>query len=52
MFTLVRALEFELAVPAADIGRLAMTIVQQPVVRSDLAAGTQMPILIRPFTQS
>ncbi|KAJ7691523.1 cytochrome P450 [Mycena olivaceomarginata] len=52
LFTLVRALEFELAVPAADIGRIAMSIVQQPMVRSDLAAGTQMPILIKPFTQS
>jgi hypothetical protein len=52
LFTLVRELEFELAVPAADIGRIAMSIVQQPMVRSDLAAGTQMPILIKPFTQS
>ncbi|KAF8195296.1 cytochrome P450 [Mycena galopus ATCC 62051] len=50
LFTLVRAFEFELAVPAADVGRLAMSIVQQPVVRSDLAAGAQMPILIKPFT--
>ncbi|KAF8143513.1 cytochrome P450 [Mycena galopus ATCC 62051] len=52
LFTLVRSLEFELAVPAADIGRLAMAIVQQPVVRSDLAAGAQMPLLIKPFSQS
>ncbi|KAF8143490.1 cytochrome P450 [Mycena galopus ATCC 62051] len=52
LFTLVRSLEFELAVPAADIGRLAMAIVQQPVVRSDLTAGAQMPLLIKPFAQS
>ncbi|KAJ7240613.1 cytochrome P450 [Mycena haematopus] len=51
LFTLVRGLEFELAVPADDIGRLAMTIVQQPMVRSDLAAGAQMPILVKPFIQ-
>ncbi|KAJ7746014.1 cytochrome P450 [Mycena metata] len=50
LFTLVRSLEFELAVPAADIGRLTMTIVQQPMVRSDPAAGSQMPLLIKPFT--
>ncbi|KAJ6459004.1 cytochrome P450 [Mycena sanguinolenta] len=52
IFTLVRGLEFELAVPSADVGRLAMTIVQLPMVRSDPAAGSQMPILIKPFTQS
>ncbi|KAJ6566143.1 cytochrome P450 [Mycena capillaripes] len=52
LFTLVRGLEFELAVPAADIGRLPTTIVQQPVVRSDRAAGAQMPLLIKPFAQS
>ncbi|KAJ7340803.1 hypothetical protein DFH08DRAFT_704288, partial [Mycena albidolilacea] len=49
--TLVRALEFKLAVPAADIGRLVMTIVQQPIPHSEQAAGTQMPILVKPFTQ-
>ncbi|KAJ6600393.1 cytochrome P450 [Mycena vulgaris] len=50
LFTLVRSLEFELAVPASDIGRLTMTIVQQPMVRSDPGAGSQMPILVKPFT--
>ncbi|KAJ7289576.1 hypothetical protein C8J57DRAFT_966987, partial [Mycena rebaudengoi] len=40
-------LEFKLAVPAADIGRLAMTIVQQPIQRNEPAAGTQMPILVK-----
>ncbi|KAJ7702686.1 cytochrome P450 [Mycena rosella] len=52
LFTLVRGLEFELAVPAADIGRLPGSVVQQPIVRSDRAAGAQMPLLIKPFTQS
>jgi hypothetical protein len=47
LFTLVRGLEFELAVPAADIGRRAMSIVQQPILRSEPAAGSQMPILIK-----
>ncbi|KAJ7896534.1 cytochrome P450 [Mycena leptocephala] len=50
LFTLVRSLEFELAVPAADIGRLSMTVVQQPMVRSDPGAGSQMPILVKPLT--
>jgi hypothetical protein len=52
LFTLVRGLEFELPVPAADIGRLPGSVVQQPIVRSDRAAGAQMPLLIKPFTQS
>ncbi|KAJ7448998.1 cytochrome P450 [Mycena latifolia] len=52
LFTLVRGLEFELAVPAADIGRVSMALVQQPVVRNDRAAGAQMPLLIKPFIQS
>ncbi|KAJ6535001.1 cytochrome P450, partial [Mycena capillaripes] len=52
LFTLVRGLEFELAVPAADIGRLPGSVVQQPIVRSDRAAGAQMPLLIKLFNQS
>ncbi|KAF7335388.1 hypothetical protein MVEN_02191300 [Mycena venus] len=52
LFTLVRGLEFELAVPAADIGRVAMALVQLPTVRSDRAAGAQLPLLIKPFIQS
>ncbi|KAJ6543168.1 cytochrome P450 [Mycena capillaripes] len=51
LFTLVRGLEFELAVPAADIGSLSTPIFQQPVLRSDRAAGAQMPLLIKPFSQ-
>ncbi|KAJ6533732.1 cytochrome P450 [Mycena capillaripes] len=51
LFTLVRGLEFELAVAAADIGNLSTPIVQQPVLRSDRAAGAQMPLLIKPFAQ-
>ncbi|KAJ7832617.1 cytochrome P450, partial [Mycena leptocephala] len=47
--TLIRGLEFELAVPAADIERLPSTIMQQPFVRNDRAAGSQMPLLIKPY---
>ncbi|KAJ6455191.1 hypothetical protein C8R45DRAFT_1188543 [Mycena sanguinolenta] len=52
LFTFVRGLKFELAVPAADIGRREMAIVQQPMALSDPAGGAQLPILIKPFTQS
>ncbi|KAF8209632.1 cytochrome P450 [Mycena galopus ATCC 62051] len=52
LFTLVRGLEFELAVPANEIGRLPTTIVQQPFIRSERTAGSQMPLLIKPFVQS
>ncbi|KAJ7851014.1 cytochrome P450 [Mycena olivaceomarginata] len=52
LFTLVRGLEFELALPAAKIGRLPTAIVQQPFVRGEREAGSQMPLLIKPFIQS
>lgn len=48
LFTLVRAFEFELAVPAADIGR-KISIVQHPFVRSDPGAGAQMPLIVKPY---
>ncbi|KAK7042020.1 cytochrome P450 [Favolaschia claudopus] len=49
LFTLVRTLEFELAVPAGDVGRTITPIVQLPIVRSDVDAGSQLPVLIKPF---
>ncbi|KAJ7301514.1 cytochrome P450 [Mycena albidolilacea] len=52
LFTLVRGFEFELPVPATDVGRHFTTIVQQPVLRSDPSAGSQMPILVKPFGQA
>jgi hypothetical protein len=51
IFTLVRAFEFELAVPAADIMKRT-TVVQRPLLRSDPAAGNQMPLLIKPYIGS
>ncbi|KAJ7235250.1 cytochrome P450 [Mycena rebaudengoi] len=39
LFTLVRGLEFELAVPAADIGVRATAIIQRPIVLSNQEAG-------------
>jgi hypothetical protein len=50
LFTLVRAFEFELAVPPEDIGKKS-TIVQRPVVLSDPTGGNQMPLLLKPVHQ-
>jgi len=49
LFTLVRAFEFELAVPAKDITRKT-GMVQKPLLLSDLEGGHQMPLLIKPYT--
>lgn len=51
IFTLVRAFEFELAVPATDIIKKAL-IVQRPVLISDPDGGNQMPLLIKPFRRT
>lgn len=48
LFTLIRAFEFELAVPAEDIGS-KQTLVQRPIVISEPEAGNQMPLLIKPY---
>jgi cytochrome P450 len=48
LFTLVRAFEFELAVPAEDIGS-KQTIVQRPIVITEPESGHQMPLLIKPY---
>ncbi|KAJ7734831.1 cytochrome P450 [Mycena metata] len=47
IFTLIRGLEFELAVPIAEMGK-GTAIVQRPLVRTDVAAGNQLPLLVRP----
>ncbi|KAJ7785145.1 cytochrome P450 [Mycena maculata] len=47
LFTLVRTFEFELAVPVEDIGRKPTAIVQRPTVRSEPAAGNQLPLRVR-----
>ncbi|KAJ7494216.1 cytochrome P450 [Mycena galericulata] len=51
LFTLVRAFEFELAVPVEDVGKRSTFIVQRPVVRSEREAGSQMPLLLRPVVR-
>ena len=51
LFTLVRAFEFELAVPPDEIGKKS-AIVQRPIVRSDPKGGNQMPLLVRPVAHA
>ncbi|KAF8214829.1 cytochrome P450 [Mycena galopus ATCC 62051] len=52
LFTLVRGLEFELGVPTADVGAQATVLVQRPIVLSDVKAGNQLPLLVKPFVRS
>lgn len=51
IFTLVRAFEFELAVPPKDIAKKS-TIVQRPVLLSDPDGGNQMPLLVKPYIRT
>jgi hypothetical protein len=51
LFTLLRAFEFELAVPAEEITKKGsmMEIVQRPALKSDPKGKNQLPLLIRPY---
>ncbi|KAG2140907.1 cytochrome P450 [Suillus bovinus] len=51
LFTLVRAFEFELAVPASDIGRRS-AIVQRPFLRSDPRNKSQLPLLVKSYCKT
>ncbi|EIW53608.1 cytochrome P450 [Trametes versicolor FP-101664 SS1] len=51
LFELVRAFEFELAVPASDIQKKT-SIVQRPLLRSAPEQGSQMPLLVRRFKRA
>ncbi|KAF9265908.1 cytochrome P450 [Marasmius fiardii PR-910] len=46
LFTLVRAFEFELAVPVEDLGKKS-SIVQRPFVRSEEKKGSQLPLIVK-----
>ncbi|KAJ7042055.1 cytochrome P450 [Mycena alexandri] len=50
LFTLVRAFEFELAVPVEDIGKKT-SVVTRPFLLSDPKAGNQLPLIIKPYTR-
>lgn len=47
LFALVRAFEFELAVPITEMGNKGNAIVQRPIVLTDKAAGNQLPLLVK-----
>ncbi|KAI0636251.1 cytochrome P450, partial [Trametes polyzona] len=48
IFTLLRAFEFELAVPAEDIGK-SSTLLVRPMRVSDPESGPQLPMLVRAY---
>ncbi len=48
VFTLLRAFELELGLPAEDVGRTP-TMLMRPMRLSDPEAGPQLPMLIRPY---
>ncbi|KZT65827.1 cytochrome P450 [Daedalea quercina L-15889] len=48
VFALVRAFELELAVPASEIVKKA-TVVQRPLVKSEMEKGNQMPLLLKRY---
>ena len=50
VFTLVRAFEFELAVPASDVQKKG-AVVQRPVILSAKEQGSHMPLLVKRYTQ-
>jgi len=48
LFTLLRAFEFQLAVPAADIKRKGL-MVQRPVLASDPDGKNELPLLVKVY---
>lgn len=49
LFALVRAFEFELAVPAEDVVSKQQTIVLRPFVTSEPDSGSQLPLIVKPY---
>ncbi len=50
-YTLVRAFEFELAVPVEDIQKKS-SIVVRPVLRKAPGEGSQMPLLVKRYKRA
>jgi len=48
LFTLIRAFEFELAVPLNDVDVRKGAIAQRPFLKSAPEAGNQMPLILKP----
>ncbi|KAH9910818.1 cytochrome P450 monooxygenase [Fomitopsis serialis] len=51
IFTLIRAFEFELAVPYEDVVR-QNAAVQRPILRNAMDKGSQLPMLVRPYQKT
>jgi cytochrome P450 len=51
LFTLVRAFEFELAVPVSEIGTKS-TMLQRPGLRNDPKNRPQLPLLLKPYKRT
>ncbi|KAG6820051.1 hypothetical protein H0H93_006066 [Arthromyces matolae] len=51
LFTLVRAFEFDLAVPAKDIIKKS-SVVQRPILATDPDGTNQLPLIIRPVVRA
>ncbi|KAG6375161.1 cytochrome P450 [Boletus reticuloceps] len=51
LFALIRAFEFELAVPVSEIAQKA-EVVQRPVLRSDPESKIQLPLFIKPYKRN
>ncbi|KAJ7479217.1 cytochrome P450 [Mycena latifolia] len=52
LFTLIRGFEFELAAPVSDVGKKLTSVTQGPILLSDIEAGLQLPLLVRPVVRS
>ncbi|KAJ7053952.1 cytochrome P450 [Mycena amicta] len=52
LFTLIRRLEFDLGVPAEEIGTQATVLVQRPIVLSEVKKGNQLPLRVRAVVRS
>lgn len=51
IFTLVRPFEYELAVKREDVIKKS-SIVQRPLILSELENGSQMPLILRPYRRA
>ncbi|TFY63791.1 hypothetical protein EVJ58_g3047 [Rhodofomes roseus] len=51
IFTLIRAFEFELAVPKEDVTRQNASV-QRPILRSAMDKGSQLPMLLKPYQRT
>ena len=47
LFALIRAFQFELAVPVNDI-KIKRTVVSRPTLASDPEGGFQLPVKVKP----